>query len=179
MFYKALNCLLPILTLTFSIYAIEQQSDILIYMTSQNDDPIGSNQIYVFDELAGHYEIHRIMPSVPNEVKGISITLYKGREEGWQFKFVIPVKMKLAVGGKYKSARSYPYQTADQAGMKVCKIDQDFKDLQGEFEVLEYTLNSESKIASLAIDFHQIAAHQGTLHGSIRYNSLVPLLAID
>src|SRR5262249_33632285 len=129
--------------------------------------------------FAGHYEIHRIKPPVPNEVKGFSITLYKGREESWQFKFVIPVTKKLAVGEKYKSAQSYPYQTADRSGIKDCRIDQDFKDLQGEFEVLEYTLNSENKIASLAVDFQQITGHQGMLRGSIRYNSSVPLQAID
>lgn len=178
MLYKTINCLLALLTLTFSIYAIEQESSIFIYMISQEDDPIGTNLTYAFDENEGHYEIHRIKPPVTNEVKGFSITLYKGREEGWQFKFVVPVEEKLNAG-EYKSAKSYPYQSADRAGIKVCKIDQDFKDLKGEFKVLEYTLNSKGKIASLAVDFKQITSGQGQLRGAIRYNSSWSLPSFD
>lgn len=130
-----------------------QAEDTIAYMVSLGDDPIGKNEIFVLEGNMGLFDLRAIKPANSNQIKGFSVVFLSGKDRSWQMKFMIPAKEQIVIGKHYRSAETYPYQPLERAGIKVCSLDRDYNDLRGEFEVLDYMLDSKSNILSLAIDF--------------------------
>ncbi len=85
----------------------------------------------------------------------------------WTVSFAAPAGNVLEVGKTYQATR-FPFQTTG-AGLDFSGSGRGNNELTGTFTVLEYTW-SENTLISAAFDFKQMGDH-----GSIRYNSKIPV----
>lgn len=177
--YKLVIAKFPTLFLVvapcFAANVNQKDSASNIYMISSGEDKIGKGKTYNFSDESGISDAWVIQPPTNKYLSGFSLVHYNANNESWLFKFVVPAEQNIVKEKLYKNAVSYPYQSPDQSGIKACPIEQDFNDLIGEFKILDYALDKQGEVSSLAIDFEQVSNKKGKLNGSIRYHSSIPI----
>jgi hypothetical protein len=94
----------------------------------------------------------------------------------WTFDFTAPQGTRLHAGNSYAAVHRYPFNSPAAAGMDVNGNGGGCNTLLGWFNVLEYKLDDQGNLKSLAIDFVQnCEVTMPPLYGSVRVASQTPL----
>ncbi len=109
---------------------------------------------------------------------GVSLDV-SGATTWWSVDFAGPGDMEIAPG-VFNNARRFPFQAATEPGLSVSGEGRGCNTLWGRFVVREAVYGSGGAVQNFAADFEQhCEGWAAALFGSIRYNSTVPLVAIQ
>ena len=116
-----------------------------------------------------------------------SAYIYTSSPRSWAFQFSAP-KYSASDGllhprplqvGLYESATRYPFNDSLSPGMSVSGDSRGYNALSGWFNVLEVSYSASFEILALAVDFAEygenLTQSGPALHGSLRFNSAIPL----
>jgi hypothetical protein len=107
-----------------------------------------------------------------NFVGGVSIAFHG--TSSFAFDIAAPAGERIRVGSYEKAAR-FPFQPADRPGLSATSEGRGCNALGGRFVVLEASYDADGQIQRFAADFAQHCERGGTLLGSVRFNSPVPV----
>ena len=142
-----------------------------LYLSSAGDDYIGQGVTRTLEDPAYTFTATQ---SVDNSIQ---VSLNNGTEF-WNVEFSAPNDAVVATGN-YEDATRYPFQSPTVPGLDVGGDGRGCNTLTGRFVIWEVAYDGGGNVTNLAADFIQYCGGSTSpLHGAVRINSTVPVLAV-
>lgn len=160
---KKINSLL---FLTLLVYSGINAASTFISFNSQKGDYIGQGETRVWTEGNGIFSSKSTL-----DKQNVVTINFTSDDHWWTLNFAAPVNEALTVG-KYSNATRYPFQDADKNGLSVSGTGRGCNTLEGQFEVLEISYDSDGNLQNFAATFEQHCEKQDpALLGTVSFNA--------
>jgi hypothetical protein len=146
----------------------------VLFMTSMAGDYIGLGTVQLYTSADGTFVASR------NFDNGVSISeVHPGYVHWWYLDFAAPADAVLTPG-LYSFAERFPFQQPANAGLSVYGDGRGCNESAGRFVVLDVEYALDGTPTRFAADFEQhCEGGAAALYGSIRFNSTVPVVAVQ